>query len=371
MYSVLSVALINFALAMYPVLINTIAVAFVGRLLVQSFDWDGSYPQLKSYTRSFAISATHVILGIALYKLIITFAFPVQSNYNTETLPLSQMPERLRASLEQSFRQLYEYNMPFLSQWILWIFLGLTIMIVLYVCFTGNIKQKIARLFLLFASLFASQAAMIVSKTYLIADRIDLFGFVFFEVLVLMLVFSRLRKLHNISVPVGACIVFSSIINDLDCLRVWKLGFEGEKMYWNRVLARLEMQNAFDPAKQYDVIQVGKALSMRRCYYTGENKHALSPLLESSYNPNFSTFIGQSFFYPKRFCRRMLSTDCPGHRRDCAALLKILYEAGVLQKAEVWPRANSLIVWKDIILFVTDGKELENYKKQFAREPGR
>ena len=43
-------------------------------------------------------------------------------------------------------------------------------------------------------------------------------------------------------------------------------------------------------------------------------------------------------------------------------------KAGILDKAKVWPNKNGLIVWQDIILYVTDEKVLNNYKKQLEEE---
>ena len=48
--------------------------------------------------------------------------------------------------------------------------------------------------------------------------------------------------------------------------------------------------------------------------------------------------------------------------------LKRLWEAGILDTAQAWPRENGLIVWKDVILIVTDAEMLEKYKRQLANE---
>ncbi len=368
-YSLLSIVLINLALAMYPPLLNTIAVAFVGRLLIQSFDWDGSLMRSKSCMRLFTISAIHIVLGIALYKFVIAYVFPIGSSYNVEILPMERVPERLCTLFTQCFHQLREYNFPFITQWILWIFLGFTILLMLHVYFTGNFGQKIVRLFLLFGSLFATQTTMIIAKVHVIEGRIELFGLVFFEVLVLTLVVTRFKMLHNLWVIVGVCIIYVSVLQDLDCLRVWKLGFDAEKMLWNRVLARLEVQKDFDPAKKYDVVQIGTSISMRPRYFAHRDRVLKSYILNCSYDPDFSVFCAHDFYYPTPFRRKGFSSGSP--QPDYVSRLRDLYEAGVLQKAEVWPKANGLIVWKDTILFVTDGRELDNYRRKFERELGK
>ncbi len=369
----LSIVLINLSLAMYPVLINTIAVAFVGRLLVQSFEWDGSWKLFKSYFIPFAISVVNIVLGIILYKAMLSFVFPPQADgYNVQTLPFSQFPERLWTLFKQSFHQLYEYPFPFISQAVLWGFLSFTIFIALYICLTGGIKQKFVRLLLLVGAIFATQSAMMIAKNHIIDGRIELFGLVVFETLVTVLVFTNLQKMHNLSILAATGVVWVSIVNDLDCLRVWKLGFDAEKMLWNRVLARLERQKDFDTNRKYQIVQIGMPISLRSKFYgksyssTGFHDRAAN-LLSFSYDTVWNPFVAHEFFYPTYFRGERPRPDHPNDPKY-RAQLKRLWEAGILDKAQAWPHENGLIVWKDVILFVTDAKLLEEYKKQLAKE---
>ena len=371
--SLLSIVLINLSLAMYPVLLNTIAVAFVGRLLVQSFEWDGSWKQFKSCFSPFSASAICIALGIGLYKFIITFVFQADKNaYNVQTLSLEQLPDRLWTLFKQSFYQLYEYPFPFISQGVLWIFLGFMILIALYICLTGNFKQKITRLLLLVGTLFATQTAMIIANKHVIAARVELFGLVVFEMLVTVIVFTKLKKLHNLSILAATGVVWVSIVNDLDCLRVWKLGFDAEKMLWNRVLARMEIQKDFDVNQEYNIIQIGAPISLRPHFYVepyqsrGFHDKGCS-LLTFSFDCPWRIFECYESHYPtcfkgEKFCLTVYSDF------EHEAQLRRLWETGILDKAQAWPHENGLIVWKDIILFVTDAKLLEEYKKQLAKK---
>ena len=371
--SLLSIVLINLSLAMYPVLINTIAVAFVGRLLVQSFEWDGSWKQFKSYFIPFAISVVNIVLGIVLYKVMLSFVFPpLADRYNAQTLHFSQFPERLWILFRQSFHQLYEYHFPFISQAVLWVFLGFTIFIALYIYSTGSIKQKLVRLFLLGGALFATQSAMMIAKYHIIDSRIELFGLVAFETLMVVLVFTKFKELHNLGILAGTGVVWVSIVNDLDCLRVWKLGFDAEKMLWNRVLARMEIQKDFDVNRKYDIIQIGAPISLRPRFYrksypsNGFHDHAEN-LLTFSYDARWDLFHSHEFYYQTDFRGERPRPDRP-NEPEYRAQLKRLWEAGILDKARAWPHENGLIVLEDVILFVTDAKLLEEYKKQLAKE---
>ena len=366
-FSVLSIVLINLSLATYPVLINTIAVAFVGRLLIKSFDWDGSWKQFKSYFFPFSVSVLNIVLGILSYKIMLSCVFSPQKNgYNVQELPLDDLPERLLILLKQSFHQLNEYNLPFISQAVLWVFLCFTILVALYICLTGNFKQKIVRLILLGGALYATQTAMMVANEHIIDERIELFGLVVFEALVTAIVFTELRKLHNWSVLATVGIIWVSVINDLDCLRVWKLGFDAEKMKWNRILARLEIQKDFDVTKKYKVVQIGPEISMRPRYIKAKPGKPTANMLQYSWN--LRSFDAVDFYCQQGFRKEALSSYRSGDKLKVKVELKRLWEAGVLDKAQAWPHENGLIVWKDIILFVTDAKLLEEYKKQLAQE---
>ena len=370
-FSILSIILINLSLAAYPVLINTIAVAFVGRLLVESLHWDGSWKQFKSHFISSSIPAICIASGIGLYKFTITFIFPADKNaYNVQTLTLEQLPDRLWTLFKQCFLQLYEYPSPFISQGVIWVFLCFTIFVALYICLMGNIRQKFIRLILLVGTLYATQAAMMIASKHTVADRIELFGLVPFQMLMTVLVFTELKKMHNLCALAATGVVWVSITNDLDCLRVWKLGFDAEKMLWNRVLTRMESQKNFDINRKYKIVQIGAEIRMRPRYAANStfgSKYSL-PLVSFGYN--LDAFDGTVFYYPLNFvsqkmkCYTELKALKPGYQDQ----LKLLYEAGILDKAQAWPHKNGLIVWKDVILFVTDAKLLEEYKKQLAQE---
>ena len=371
--AVFSIVLINLSLAMYPVLLNTIAVVFIGRLLVQSFEWDGSWRHFKSRFIPFSIPAICIALGIGLYKFMITFVFPTSKiAYNVQTLPLKQLPDRLWTLLKQCLHQLYEYRFPFISQGVLWIFLCFTILIALYICLTGNFKQKIVRLLLLGGALFTTQTVMIIANEHLIAGRIELFGLVVFETLVMVVVFTKLKRMHNLSVLAATGVVWVSIINDLDCLRVWKLGFDAEKMLWNRVLARMEIQKDFDVNRKYKIIQIGMPISLRSRFYKemGSSKKSYGredSLLAFSYDATWDVFHAYEFYYQTEFRGEYPHPTRPNDPKY-RTQLKRLWEAGVLDRARAWPHENGLIVWKDVILFVTDAKALENCKKQLSKE---
>ena len=369
--TVLAIVLINLSLATYPVLINTIAVVFMGRLLVQSFRWDGSWTHFQSCFAPFALSAVNIAIGTISYKIVVSQLFQiVTDSTNTQTLPLSKLPERLMVLSGQAFRQLYEYNYPFISQGVLWVFLAFTLLIILHTCLSGNIWQKLLRIILLWCALYATQAAMMISNKHLIEGRIELFGLVPFETLIAVLVFTELKKLQSLSIFVATGVVWVSIINDLDCLRVWKFGFDAERMLWNRVLTRLETRKEFDVNKKYKVIQVGGSYMLQPRFYTYpvrtyENSYV--DILFASYEASWDLFHAYEFYYPVSF--RAKENYRPEMKNSkYKDQLKRLYEAGILDKARVWPHENGLIVWKDVILFITDAKALENCKKQLAKE---
>ncbi len=371
-YSALAIIMLNLSLAMYPVLLNTIAVAFIGRLLVQSFEWDGSWKQCRIHFVPYVVSVINIALGVLLYETLIAYVFSSDDFYNMNILPLERFPERLTFLLKQSFYQLYEYDFLFNSQAVLWVFLGFTIFVALYVCSTGNLKQKIVRLVLLGGSLFATQTAMMLANMHIIAARVELFGLVVFETLMAILVFTELKRLHNLSVLATTGVVWVSIVNDLDCLRAWKLGFDAEKMLWNRVLTRMEVQKDFDVGKKYKVIQIGMPITLRPHFlgkaWPTKKVHDKETMLMYSYTGPWSPLQSGEFYYQTYFRGERVRSDKGLMLSQYKSELKRLWEAGILEKAKAWPHENGLIVWKDVILFVTDAKLLDEYKQQLSKE---
>ena len=369
--SLLSITLINLSLAMYPVLINTIAVVLVGRIFIQSLDWNGSKEQFKICFRPYLVSITNIVLGILSYKIMVSYAIETNlDRYNTQILPLNELQERLLVLLKQSFNHLYDYGYPFISQGALWVFSAFFFLLFIYSCSKGTPRQKACRLFLLLSSLFTTQVAMLIANYYMEDPRIELFGLVFFQTLIAVCVFTQFKDLRNISVIIFSSIVFMFLINDLDCLRVWKLGFDAEKMLWNRITMRLENNPEFNVKKKYNILFVGKTTddSMRIKFYNNEKTSVPSDeLLYFSYN--LSKLESLAFYYPVNFISQYFSPEMQD-KKAYYEQLKRLYDAGILDKAKAWPDENGLIVWDDIILYVTDEKILEDYKKQLQEEYG-
>ena len=143
-------------------------------------------------------------------------------------------------------------------------------------------------------------------------------------------------------------------------------------MLWNRVLARLETQKGFDINHKYKVVNIGSLMPMRPRYATNSTfgQGFSLPLVSFSYNLHPFDLI--TFYAPINFVslkvwlrgNKMLTDLETGYKIE----LKRLWEAGILDKAQVWPHENGLIVWKDVILIVTDVEMLEKYKRQLANE---
>lgn len=136
---------------------------------------------------------------------------------------------------------------------------------------------------------------------------------------------------------------------------------------------RLETKKGFEIGEKYDAVLIGTYISLRPRYYvqTGKQADILTDwgLLTFAFAPLHAPFDAHQFYYHASFLSRKQYSSIH-HARNPEYIKRVnrLYQAGVLQKAEVWSKPNGLIVWKDIILFVADGIELERCKKQFERE---
>lgn len=378
-----AICFFNFAISVYPSMINTIAVIFMGRLLSDSIRWNGTKQKAKELYAVHRFVLADIVFSACLYKAALLFLAKKnilsETMYTIQGLSLNQIPDRIIECFKASFQQMYYYQFPFMPNSITEIFLVLFMLLVFYLLFfnlpAGNkysgIYVRGLRILLLAGTLVATKsAAALAEKQIFFEPRIDIFGLVYFRVLIVGLLFSAsFRFFQNITLVAGTAVIFLSSVNDLYAQRVWKSGFEAEKMLWNRMLMRLDDQKNFDPTKKYSLIQIGFSSGLRKKYYIPQPNELFSAgLLSHSYDPAWIPFRAPQYFYPTTFISSHWNSFHSKDNPDYQAALIRLKNGGILDKAEVWPRLNSLIIYEDIILFVADQKELENIRRELSRK---
>ncbi|MDR1243869.1 MAG: glucosyltransferase domain-containing protein, partial [Endomicrobium sp.] len=265
----------------YPLIANTIAVVFLGRLLIDfvlSKDKKISYLIFEhKYTMSVILIAfiLHCIIVFYLWhKGVVVFG-----DYNVGVISISEMSLRFWGTIKFILTYLYNYSVPFHPQAItlMWLFL------LLLVCSVNvwNFMQedfKVSRRilncvlmgFLFFTISMASFATNFVSIGSS-AGRLeaDFFGVAFFHVLILAILFNKEEKIvKNAVFLVCICLLWTCIIQDFICQKVCIFGFEAEKQQVFKIINRIETTAGFEKDKSYKIFILGACTPLKKSIYS-------------------------------------------------------------------------------------------------------
>jgi hypothetical protein len=164
-------------------------------------------------------------------------------------------------------------------------------------------------------------------------------------------------------------------IQDSLALKVWKFGYDAEKMLWNRIAVRIEESPSFkiNSKKPYNMFVIGNPPSYRSFYYFNKSLIARAPfgnIIKTSFAYVVSAAI--SFYMPDHnitvvaqsygtLLRRLKAND----KRTWKDVLK--YKDEINKVTKIWPDKDSVIVKDDMIIIVFDQKSLEEIKKLISK----
>jgi hypothetical protein len=368
-----------FVLGIYPVIINTIAVVFFGRLLIDFISSkDKNLRQLISYK----IPIISVItVGMSLHYVVILWLQHkniLVNDYNSGLISMSEIPFRCLLIIKTVLKYLSSYNLPFFSQFFtsMWTFL-----LFLFICSSAykfmQEKNEYGKRFFnimlmilfLFITLFVSFSTNLISKiTMFYVARTDFFGIAFFHVFILTMLF----KLHihrgiikNIIFLCCISMLFFCVVQDFRAQKIWYFGFEVEKQQWMRIINRIEITPTFEANKTYKVLILGTTLPYRSFFYTYRNTKKLVesgellnfPFMASWGSSNLDPLNHYSAYGLRGTWRQIPSDWSPNEFKAAAESVK-----EEIFKAEPWPASSSVQIKDDIILVVLDKNDLEKTK---------
>jgi hypothetical protein len=237
-----------------------------------------------------------------------------------------------------------------------------------------SIKQNILKSGLIIIGtfliiVFSKTAAIIALWSSPLKDpHILFFGDAFLHVFPIAFLFiQRFQLPKNIVVIVSIVLLNMCAIQDSLALKVWKFGYDAEKMLWNRIAVRIEESPSFNinSKKSYNMFIIGYTYSYRPSYYF--DKYLLrgsSPsVIRRSFagiNPSAISFYMPDHNLNWRYNNQLLEKLKDNDKQTWEYILKCKDE---INKAKVWPDKDSIIVKDDVIIMIFDQESLEEVKK--------
>ena len=357
-YHILAIVLFYFAFASYVAVINLMAVCLLGNILISILQQTKIIEIIKNKLPVFL----DILIAIILFKITLVLS-PISSDYNTDMIPLTMLPQKLEQTLYVMFSQLI-MPIPFMEykyKMLLLILCGYGVIFASKV----NIKRIPLTVFLVLCILFASKLAFFIAneegkilaemENFAYVPRLDFYGLAYVYALGLALVLSFTKKTwYKVGVILAVVLTFMSIVRDVYAQKVWKLGFDAEMKAHERIVGRLEQMPNFDAKRKYRLLQIG-SLSLRKNYYHKASHEQVSlDLLETSFTPKFLSHIVYNFYYPEDIFYGNASINN----------LSATGREYLKTKAKAWPSKESIYIDNDTIVIILTQEDLDKARYQ-------
>jgi hypothetical protein len=368
-----------FAIGTYAVVVSTIAVVFVGRLVVE-------YVSGKEPPMVLKIVAAHIWTIIAI---VIALCFHVvvivhlgetgklaADSYMTETIGLRDIPSHFIEIVRASFRYLVEYKAPFFPRSFTLLFTTLFVISLLAIssklfCSKLPVKSRPLNVVIFFAlfyaALFFSFTANLITKTNMFfVARTDFFGIAYFHILIVALLFRQpVVWQRNSSLLFCVVLIYISATSDFYAMKVWRLGFEAEKMEWNRIIARIETTGNYQDDKDYRLIILGSTRAYRPYFYDG--KYNQEDLLDWPYMaPWGSQPVRLLYAYTGHSRDGVWRQVEPGSEPlEFETCIKEI--SAEINEAEAWPSRKAIFIKDDILFIALDKAELDKIRAELNK----
>lgn len=370
---------IHWALGSYATLIDTIFMLVCVGVILALIEQDS----LKNALLKFRLVIIAVILGVLSYKIVFDILKKngkIMDFYNTQTIALNELPERIVLAFKLGFKNLIAYDAVFIPISMSVLF-ALFLVVFLFLFFISKLKinTKIGIMIFFVFMVLSSQTHNVIAQSYNgIAPYTDYYGIMFLRVFVLVLAlkiclnFAREIIFKNVIFAISFILIWVCVVQDLYAQRVQKLGFDVELQYLNRLIDRVEANENFSYDKKYCGIMFGVAPSMRRNYYKNSHKYTSATLKDYTLiTPWAPTEIFVSQMSKNVFENCGIQPEYEWKKnRIFISLISRLDKAGILDILEAYPHKNSVIIFEDIIVIVASTEmlnEIRNYAKELNK----
>lgn len=369
--SIFSVILLVFAIGDYNVCMNTVAVIFLGKMLLEYAGGNSFLDLFKKYFRTMSIICASCILYFFIIQCL-KYAGVFAEKYNTALLASEQILPRILTVFVDSFRHFYT-TYPFLDLKYL-VLLSLLFVPMLMLMLAEAIQRKGLRslfgaLFIFTAIVFCSNIIHCVTDTYvLFYPYVTYFSLPYvYTCAIAFLLNSRALWAKNVLVLLLIPICYFSVIRDFECQKFWKTGLDGDTAIILRLVDRIEQQDEFVYDKAYHFISIGYYDSFNSAYYQAQYDEK-NPIVNGNFFPPKSLWALLSQMPHTKWFKSAYLIDSSSPVDKIKEKFSDV-PMDTIMKLKPWPHKNSVVVYENKIIVCWQEEELEYVKKMLTEQP--
>ncbi len=380
LYFICSFLFLSFSLLAYSPSLTTLAVVFLGKLIIEFID-SGRFKEFCKKAFFSHIWVLYVALASA-FVYVITLKILYYNGiydpnaYNTKFVEIADLPQKILDTLSISFA-LLTTTFPFITEKYKLVLMGIILVAIVSVA-RLMFKKPLLNLykFVIFMgmgilTLFLTQlAGLLASSDSAFGIRLQFFGITYFYALCVALIMKYgnivIKNIGNLLIVIA---IFISSVNDIQAQKIWKLAFDNEMRLYYSVINRITYNENYSSKKDYTYLQVGVFQGFSQQYYPDKYDQASGEMLNFRYQLKGKPMFVFNFLYPEFFHYEYIKIGQLIEKYD----KKMDRELSdfILNKAEAWPQRNSVYVSDNYILVVANQRELNRLKAKIRRNRNR
>lgn len=363
--AILSIAFLVFAFGDYNVCMNTLAVIFLGKMLLEYANGNSYMQLLKTYFRTVCI----VLVSCVIYFLIIQYIKYIGmfiEVYNTKLLAADQILPRVFEIFIDSFRHFFltypAIDLKYLSVLALLFVLMLAIMLWEAIQ-KKKIQYLLAAVFIFVLLVFCSKIVYCVTEMNVsLRSYVSYFSLPYVYVAAVAYILnSRMLWSKNLLFFLFIPLCFLSVSRDFEVQKYWKIGLDGDKRIMSQMAERIEEQDAFVYDKTYRFLLIGYYRSFLSSYYLPKTD-LTSYIVGEPYFPKWRLTDFGGYFMPRTKFKPWVVLTSERTKEDIRYFFEGIPKEKIMAM-KPWPHKNSVLVYEDAILVCWQQEELEYVKK--------
>lgn len=364
--SVAAIVLMVFSLGAYASIISTIAIVFLGRVLM---DIVLEQKTLKEEFKTYLRTGVNILVSIVIFKLILMYyehqGKLKHGDYNTDYITLSDMPEKIKLIL-QAIKEMFYLSLPFIStEWK--VLVSLPGIYLLYRIIKARQWGKLWGIALLAAILLSSQLTNFMAKANFSHEvRIDFFAvpYIFAVLAVFCLRGSKLSKSFGLWVMIIS--VWLCALSDVRFQKAFYLGKEAEMRIYTDIVSRIKDHDNFNINKDYIFIST-TTTGLRTKFYRDKYDKGNTPLLSASINARWNEKELYDFLESESYIKNYVGMGRQPHINSISYTDLQRIADFVFNKAQPYPHKNSVYVDDKFIYVIYDENGLRQAKQNLQR----